>query len=128
MNDSPEIEQSLSDLPPKQAAYLLMRSNDIPTKEAAKAVGYKENSAYQLNRKLKKYDLSDNKLVSKANRTIKKLVDGKAFGSIDKVKDSTSLAAAQMIYDRYQPVVKHNMNVNVNQTFVDVKIGSYQDE
>jgi len=92
-------------------------------------LGITDARGSQIDKKLnKKYDLTNNTLVSKANRTIKKLVDGKGFGTIKNVKDSTALAAAGMIYDRVQPVVKQNLNLNVNTDITPVDLRKYMPE
>ena len=67
-----------------------------------------------------KYDLTSNKMVKSAHRAIKSLVAGEAFGDIEKVKDSTALAAAQMIYDRAQPVVKQTPDGPASVTYIDL--------
>ena len=63
-----------------------------------------------------KYSLTSDKLQQKAHKTVLNLMQGKPIGTIDKVKDSTALAAASMVYDRTDPVIKKNMNMNISAT------------
>ncbi len=129
-NNLPAIEnkplKSINELPERQQAFALLTSNGMSVADAEKALQYKDRSGYKIQKKLKEYDLSDSKLVKGAFQTIKKLSKGKVVGDIEKVKDSTALAASLAIYDRYQPVVKQNLNVNVEQTFIDVRVEAYQ--
>ncbi|MFQ5956781.1 MAG: hypothetical protein ACE5KK_03320 [Candidatus Brocadiales bacterium] len=98
----------------KQMAFLLLRKEGIPASKAAEAVGYHPKHGHYLDKKYGKYDLTNEKYVSKAVKCVEKLVKGNPFGSIEKVKDSTALAAAGMILDRHQPVVKYSRNENLN--------------
>ena len=120
------IEQplkSIAELPLKQKVFALLRENGLSIEDAGKALEYTKNSAYTMNARLKKYDLTDKKLVSAAHRSLKKLVRGQTVGDVEKVKDSTVLGAIGMIYDRYQPAVKQVEGGNTN-TFVQVNIDS----
>ncbi len=111
------------ELSEKQTAYLLLRKQGMPVQSAAKATGYNPNYAYQLEKKIKSYDLTDEFWLSEATKALKNILKGKTFGEIEKIKDSTALGAAQMIYDSHQPVVKHskNLNLNVDIDFVDLE-------
>jgi len=104
----------ISTLPPKQAAYALLRQTGLKTDEAAKALDYKQSSAYQINSKLNKYSLTNKKLVKSAHQVIKNILEAKPFGAVNKIKDTTTLQAAGMVYDRVEPAVKQSMNLNLN--------------
>ena len=112
-------------LPLKQQTYALLRQEGLSNKEACEAVGYKESNGYQVAHKLKKYDLVDTKMVSAAHKSFKKLLKGEGVGTADKVKDSTVLAATQMVFDRVQPIVKVNHNLNVNAKVDPVDLSEY---
>jgi hypothetical protein len=103
----------ISELPTKQAAYALLKENGVSTRDAAKSLGYKENTAFTLNTKLNKYKLSNKKMVVSASNAIKNCLDGTPWGSITTIKDSTALQAASMVMDRFDPKINQNLNVNV---------------
>ena len=65
-------------------------------------------------------------MVSSAHKAVKKLVKGETFGTIEKVKDSTALAAAGMILDRDQPIVHKTENVNLNINASPVDLNKYR--
>lgn len=111
----------------KQIAYMSLRKEGIEQCKAAELSGITRGYSTHLERKFnKKFDLTDNKIVSKAHKAVKNLLEGKGVGTVEKVKDSTVLAAANMVYDRFQPVVKQNLNLNINQNFVDYDIADIQ--
>jgi len=107
----------------KQQALMLLKENGLTIPEAAKALEYNTNYAYQLNSKLKKYHLTgNNKLAKSAFSVIKNCMTGTPFGSIDKIKDSTALQAASMYYDRNDPktTINENRNININLSPIDL--------
>ena len=84
-----------------QIAFAALKEQGVTSTEAAKMIGITTTYAHQLNRRLAdRFSLTDTKLIKDAHRAVKKLIRGEPFGTIEKVKDSTSLAAAQMVYDR----------------------------
>jgi hypothetical protein len=122
--EKPEL--NIADLPPKQAAYVLLRENGLSTEKAAKALDYQKSSAYQLNTKLNKYGLTNKKMVKSASQVVKNVLAGQPWGSVDKIKDSTALTAAQMVFDRVEPAVKQSMNMNVNMDISPVDLSKYR--
>ena len=97
----------LSELPEKQQAYALLRKEGLTNPEACKALNYTEGTGRVLSSKLTNLIKDDSKLVSLARRNLKKLAQGKKYGEIQQVKDSTSLAAVNAILDRADPIIKH---------------------
>jgi hypothetical protein len=124
--EKPTID--ISDLPPKQAAYALLRENGLKTSEAANILDYKQSSAYQLNAKLNKYSLTSKKMTTLASTVVKNCMTGTAFGTVDKIKDSTALQAASMVYDRVEPAVKQTANLNVNVDISPVDLSKFKHE
>lgn len=104
----------LADLPPKQAAFAILKENGMKTQEAANVLGYKPFSAYNVNAKLNKLKLNNPKIVKDAHNVVKNILKGEAWGCIDKIKDSSALMAASMVYDRFDPAVKQTANLNMN--------------
>ena len=64
--------------------------------------------------------------LSSAAKCVRKLVKGKTFGEIDKIKDSTIIEAIKMVFDRYQPVVKHSKNLNIEAKIDFVDLSEYR--
>lgn len=119
-----EPEYSLTDisqLPPKQQAFVLLKENNITTKEAAQMLGYNHSYARQIAPKIAKYSLTNKKMVKSAHVAVKNILEGKPWGSIDKVKDSSALAAAGMVYDRLEPV-KRSDSETTNISFTQINL------
>lgn len=110
----------------KQMAYGLLRKNGLPVKKAAELIGYNPKYAYQIDKKVGKYDLTDSKLVSQAHKVVKNIMKGKAWGDIETIKDSTALAAAESILDRHQPKVKQSLNLNINADISPIDLSKYR--
>jgi hypothetical protein len=108
------IDITVPDIPHKQRALGLLVDDGLSVPEAAKTLGYNTNYAYQVAHNLKKYGLSTKKKVQSASQVIQNCMDGKAWGDVKDVKDSTALAAAKMVYDVVQPATKQAVSVNVN--------------
>ena len=109
---------------PKHISVMAMREQGIKNGEIAAAMGYHSTYPSIIAKKLQKYKLGENaKLVKDAFQCVKKLVNGEVFGSIEKVKDSTALQASSMVMDRFDPVTKHNLNLNANVNIGPVDYG-----
>jgi hypothetical protein len=109
-----ETITDISQLPPKQAAFAILRENGMKTQDAAKVIGYKPFSAYNVESKLKRLKLSEPKIVKDAHKVIKNILQGKTWGDVTQIKDSSALMAANMVYDRFDPKVTQNLNINLN--------------
>ena len=123
LENPPQVTQKEPKLNDRQKAFALLRQNGLSPGKAAETLGYTSQHGYNLEKKLGKYDLKKDLYVKDAAKCVRKLVKGKAFGDIEKVKDSTALTAAGMILDRHQPVVhrNENLNLNVEIDFVDLE-------
>jgi transcriptional regulator with XRE-family HTH domain len=115
-----------SKLSEKQTGYILLRKQGMSIADAAKATGYSLGYAYQLEKKLKSYDLTDEYWLSEATKALKNIIKGKTFGEIEKIKDSTIMEAIKIVFDRYQPVVKHNKNLNIEAEIDFVDLSKYK--
>ena len=119
-------------LPPKQAALKALINNGMSIKDAAQHLGYTYNSARALisQKKLTKYKFSDDRISQKiAHRTIAAIAKGvpPAGSTIESIKDSTALTAAQYIHDRLEPAIKVNANLNVSIAIDPVDLSCYTD-
>ena len=115
-----------SKLSEKQMGYALLRKQGMSIADAAKATGYNTRYAYQLEKKLTSYDLTTEFWLSSATKALKNIIKGKTFGEIDKIKDSTIMEAIKMVFDRYQPVVKHSKNLNIEAKVDFVDLSKYR--
>jgi len=119
-NNTPKLSQ-------RDIAYSLLRQNGLNNTDACKGLKITDARGTQIASKLKKkFDLTEETFLRPAHKAIKNILKGKSFGEVDKIKDSTVLAAASMVYDRVQPVVKHNVNVNANVNFVEVNLSEFK--
>ncbi len=115
-NKTPKLSQ-------RDIAYSLLRKEGLNNTEASAGLGITTARGSQITSKLnKKYDLREEIFLKPAQLAIKRILKGKTFGEVATIKDSTVLSAAAMVYDRIDPVVKHNVNNNVNMNFVEVNL------
>lgn len=119
---TPELVSSDIKLTPKQEGLILLQEQGISIPDAAKMVGIHKDYAYHINKKL---SLTSKKMVLLAHKATKNLLQGKGVGTCDKVKDSTILDAAKMVYDRVEPAVKQSMNLNINSDISPVDLSKY---
>ena len=102
-------------LPPQHEGYLALRAMGANQSHAAVMAGYSKAHGVALERKLNPKDnLMSRKFVRLAGDCVRNVLSGTPWGTIEKIKDSSALAAAQMVYDRVQPVVHHTQAVNLN--------------
>jgi hypothetical protein len=90
----------------KHAAFAILVSNGVDKVVAAEALGYKGKTAYALQKRIEKkggLDVASEKMVRLSHRVIRNCMQGKPWGKIEVIRDSTALAAAQIIVDRHQP-------------------------
>ena len=111
--------KSLSDLPVKHQVMALLKANGLSIKDAANALELNYDYACQLSSKLRKYSIQDTQIASVAHRSFKKLLAGKPVGKhMKEVKDSTVLKATEMVFDRLEPKVNRNENLNLSVSFI----------
>ena len=111
----------------RDIAYSVLRNENLNNTQASEALGISRSRGSQISKKLdKKYDLSADIYLKPAARAIKNILKGKSFGEVKQIKDSTVLAAANMVYDRVSPVVKQVNTTNVNINFTKVDIGQFK--
>lgn len=122
----PEKSRNGVKIGPKYQAYNIMRENGMRPGEASKALGMSYGYGYDLEKRIdKRYDLTSAKFIKLASKAVKNLVQAQPFGSIEKVKDSTALQAAQMVYDRVQPVIQRSITLNANLDIHPVDLGDF---
>ena len=143
----PEImpEQQPKLLPKTLEAFKLVEAGLTP-KEALQAVNCTKKisptSVSVFKRKLKKHQLTSPQTVKLANNQIKRILkgearevtqqkatkDGQVIEYTEQIvpSDTNIIAAASMVYDRYEPVVRQTLNVNVDVDPVD--LGQFRNE
>ena len=91
----------------KHLAYSVLIANGISREKAATMLGYSAKTARSIDRALKeknlKLELLSEQRIKKAYRVIDKCLQGKTFGEVEAIKDSTALRAAEAILDRSNP-------------------------
>jgi hypothetical protein len=105
------------------AATAILAQNGLSPNEQAKAFGITRGA---INFRLKKLpaniDLTSKKRVRAAVKAVDSFVAGKAFGDIEKLKDSTVLNAAAMVLDRHQPLRSQDSGSVTNYTQVNINV------
>ena len=105
-------------MPIQHQGYVALRAQGINPSNASEMVGYSRPYSKHLEDKFNKYLISGNtKLLKLAHTNVKSMLDPESS-----TKDSARVALVNMIYDRHDPVVRRNenLNINVNLTPVDV--------
>jgi hypothetical protein len=83
-----------------------------------------QRAIYKLKDKCKKYELTNPKMVKLAHSALKDcLSDQPILGTEVKPTWSNKIAASSMIYDRFEPVI--HQQVNINTEFSPVDLSSY---
>lgn len=124
--------ESLPKMNDKQLAYQMLRQSNVPPQKASKAVGYHPSYGYHLDKKLQKYSLKTKKMVNLAHKAVKETLEMKPLeiehervlktGEVVKRKEkilpshTNRLTAAQMIYDRIEPIVRDEQLQDTNIT------------
>ena len=113
MSNTAQEERPLTE---KQLAYGLLRKQGMKPLDIAKAIGIHRDSSYRMEKVVKrKLDLTDDRLVSAAHLTLKRVLKGKPVSKgAPTPKPSDSLRASEAILDRAQPKVTQNLNINVD--------------
>jgi len=124
-------------LPINHIAYQVLRSQGFNNSEASKALKFTPANGSILNQKLKsKYDLTNNQFVKLASNVVKNVLKGtpievrhtdldKSGELVEIIKDihpkhSEKLQAAQMVYDRVQPLKRSEDHVSYS--FIQINI------
>jgi hypothetical protein len=112
----------------RHAAYKTLVENGVDKTIAAEALGYKGKSCYEIEKRLekkgKRIELTTQKMVRKSVRNLEKLVDAQPFGTLESVKDSTVLAAIQVVLDRSHP--KNQESTLPTYSFVEIDLDQFR--
>jgi uncharacterized protein YlzI (FlbEa/FlbD family) len=141
---SPEITAKLPTLKAKTIKAMRFVQAGLTPREALQIVNDKEyiceNAVDKFKAKIKKYSLAEPSVVRLAQGQIKRILRAKArevvkekivevVDGIEQVKeitqyihptDSNILAAAQMVYDRYEPVKSGDSDAGQGNTYIDL--------
>ena len=114
----------------KLAAFEVLVQGGIEKTKAAEALGYKGKTAYVLQERIekqgKKLDVVSQSMVRLAHRAVKNCLKGQPWGKIEVIKDSTALAAAQVIVDRHQPKKQENSPASIS--YISISLDAYREE
>ena len=123
----PEKARNGVEIGPRYRAVDLLQQNGFSVTETAKALGISRVQAGKIKNKIApKYDLTSRKYLKLAAHAVKSTLSGEAVGSADAPKASTVLQAAQMVYDRVQPVQKA-ADAPQTTNFIQVNIDQYNE-
>lgn len=119
--------RTAEDINTKHLAYKTLIQKGLTKTDACKALGYSIGSIGTLDKavgeKGQKLSIVTDETVKMAHLAVKRLAKGKTFGSIETVKDSTALRAAEVILDRAEPKIgDHQGQVNITFTKVDLTV------
>lgn len=121
---------------------LAMMGNGTDARTALQIVHNKEkvnkNTVTELKKKYRKYSLQAPGMIKSANSQIKRILsgevreitqqkatkDGQVIEYTEQIapSDTNILAAAAMVYDRFEPAVRQTLNVNVEVDVVDMSV------
>ena len=136
----PEIEQNTPNYYPKTIEAIKMIQAGIDPAQALKYSNFKDNvsesAIAKIKQKARKYSLLHPTLVKSARTQVKRILGGetreihqqsvtKAGQVVDYIEtiapsDSNILAAASMVYDRFEPVKSNQEATTINNTFIDL--------
>jgi len=109
----------------KHAAFAVLVKGGVDKVVAAEVLGYRPNKAYDLARRVEKkghkLDVASEKMVRLSHRVIRNCMQGKPWGKIEVIRDSTALAAAQVVVDRHQAKKQENTAPIYSFTKVDLE-------
>ena len=115
----------------KHAAFAALVRGGVDKVKAAEVLGYKPNKAYDLARRVEKkghkLDVANESMVRLSHRVIRNCMQGKPWGKIEVIKDSTALAAAQVVVDRHQPKKQENSPPSFA-GYISVDLSVYQEK
>ena len=110
----------------RHAAYKILVENGIDKRQAALILGYKPKSAYEIEKRLekkgKRIEVTTDRMVRKAVKGLKNCIDGKPWGDIKEIKDSTALAAINTVLDRSHPK-QSDSDERPSLSFVTINLG-----
>jgi hypothetical protein len=112
-------------LPKMSANHIALNAlvdSGVSISEACRSLGVSRTTAHRAKQVRNVYEQQKDSLLRSSVKAVQKLVKGEPFGTIDKVKDSTALAAAGMILDREVPKVNltQNFSMTVNIDPIDI--------
>ena len=114
-----EVKAALEPLPPglrgeKYEAYVILRAAGVPQTRAARVLGLSKAWSSKIGRSLdKRYDLTNSKFLKLASKAIENILKGQTFGEVESIKGANVVAAAQMVFDRAEPITQ---KLDISQT------------
>jgi hypothetical protein len=112
----------------KHVAYLALINAGMTKSDALRTLGYSDNSTTAIdkaiNGKSERIGLLTDKRIKKAYRVIDRFMAGKGIGTVETVKDSTVMRAAEMVIERADPKVQEAGNTNI--CFTQINLGQFE--
>ncbi|MFA5340559.1 MAG: hypothetical protein WC332_02165 [Clostridia bacterium] len=120
------IEQPVKEpkLAPKTIQAMQYVDAGLTPRQALQAVNLKSNISNQaiskFNAKYKKYSLTTPKMQKLASKALQDCLSDKPINGEILPSYTNKIAAASMVYDRIEPVIRQNLNINVDVHPVDL--------
>jgi len=125
MNSKKESKtaQKLNDRQIIYSALMEHGPEGMTKKRAAELAGYNPNSVFRVEKAISKYKLTNPKKIKNASKVVDAFLKGKAIGDSEPPTPAVIRATAEMVYDRYEPVVKSELEqVGAGASFTQVNI------
>ena len=98
-----------------QIAYAALIQEGVSPGEASRQLGLSDSYGCMTDKRFNKMEIDPGSIIAQAAvKRVEKLAKGKTFGTIDKVKDSTALAANEVFIDRAWPKKTVTVTTNIN--------------
>lgn len=129
--NSKKLSKTTPKLNDRQIVYSALMEHapaGMTKKKAAELAGYNPKSVYRVEKALSKYSLKHPKRLKKASKVVDAFLSGKPVGESDLPTPAVIRATAEMIYDRFEPVIKTEpvssqpisfTQINVNTAFIN---------
>ena len=134
MNQQQNITNNPQNYAQKTLTAIGLVNAGLDPKEALKAVNYKHDirpeTVSRFKKKVNKYSLTHPKLVKAANNQVRRILSGERreieqqkvtkdgqvvnYTEVIAPSDTNILAAASLVYDRYEPVIKQAATINID--------------
>jgi hypothetical protein len=123
-----KTDQKLNDRQIVYSALMEHAPAGMTKKKAAELAGYNPKSVYRVEKAISKYSLKHPKRLKKASKVVDAFLSGKPVGESDTPSPAVIRATAEMIYDRFEAVIKTEpvstqpisfTQVNINTAFLN---------
>jgi len=108
-----QLNENVNKLTDRQKIYALLRTSGLTQADTARALKITPQSACNLEKRVNKQvkklshdDLTSSFFATPARKSLKKIIQGKKFGDIDKMPAGIVLDAIKMVKEEISPTIK----------------------